>query len=63
MKQLVMLTAAGLMALVLSACGEDKPKQPEVNQTTTTVQPQKADDATAKPAESTTTTTTTQPQE
>jgi uncharacterized lipoprotein YbaY len=61
MKQLVMLTAAGLMALVLSACGEDKPKQPEVNQTTTTVQPQKADEA--KPAEATTTTTTTQPQE
>ena len=62
MKQLVMLTAACLMSLVLSACGEDKPQQPEVNsQTTTTIQP-KADET--KPADTTsTTTTTTQPQE
>jgi uncharacterized lipoprotein YbaY len=58
MKQLVMLVAAGLMALVLTAC-EEKPKQPEATQTTTTTQP--ADEA-SKPAEATTTTTT-QPQE
>ncbi|WP_133126983.1 hypothetical protein [Legionella nagasakiensis] len=30
MKQLAMLLTAGVVALMLSACGEDKPKQPEV---------------------------------
>lgn len=53
MKQLVMLVSASLMALMLSACGEDKPKQPEVRNETTVVQPhEKAMDAekTAEPA-------------
>jgi hypothetical protein len=63
MKQLVMLIGAGLVALVLSGCGEDKSKQPEMNteMTTTTTEPQKAEES--KPMETTTTTTTGQGQE
>lgn len=30
MKRLMMLAAAGLMALMLGACGQNEPKQPEV---------------------------------
>lgn len=55
MKQVIMLVAAGLMALVLTGC-EDKPKQPEVN--TTVVQPvapAKADETKAPETTSTTT--------
>ncbi len=46
MKQVIMLVAAGLMALVLSACGEDKSKEPAANSETTVVQPeqQKSDE-------------------
>jgi len=55
MKQVVMLVAAGLMALVLTGC-EDKPKQPEVN-TTTVIQPQPKGDDTKAPEVKTDTTT------
>lgn len=47
MKQLCTLVMAGLMAFVLSACGEDKPKEPEVKVEDATMQNQApaADDA------------------
>lgn len=54
MKQ-VILVAAAVMALMVAGCGEDKPRQPEVNSTTTTTQ--KADDN--KPGDTTKTDTTT----
>ena len=59
MKQVIMLVAAGVMALALTGC-EDKPRQPDVN--TTVVQPAtpvKADETKAPESTGTTNGTTT----
>lgn len=45
MKQLAMLFAVGAVAFTLTACGEEQPKQPQVNQNETTVM-QPAEDQT-----------------
>ena len=50
MKQVVMFVVAGLMAFVLSGCGEDRSKEPAVHNETTVVEPQKADEM-SKPAD------------
>lgn len=50
MKQLAMLVAAGMVSLALVGCGEEKPKQPVVTETTTVVQPQENEAAKNVPA-------------
>lgn len=50
MKQMAMLLSAGLMAFVLSACGEDQPKQPDVKPAeNATTKPMNMNDAQAAP--------------
>jgi hypothetical protein len=39
MKRLAMLVAAGLMGLMLSACGEHEPKKPEIKSDVVVEQP------------------------
>ena len=58
MIRLIMVAAAGLLALVLTGCGEDREVKPEATVTTTT-QPVDA----TKPNSEATTTTTTMPEE
>ncbi|AHE66526.1 hypothetical protein [Legionella oakridgensis] len=58
MKQLAMLLTAGVMAFVLSGCGEDKPKQPEVRPENAATQPMNKSDE-AKPADTSATPETT----
>ncbi len=56
MKKLSLLAVTGIMALLLAACGENAPKQPDVKSETTVTTEQPS--TSAEPAAATTTTTT-----
>ena len=48
MKRLAMLAAAGVLGLMLAACGENAPKQPEAAKTEATSEAPAAADAVAQ---------------
>lgn len=51
MKRLVMLAAASLMALMLGACGQNAPKQPEPTTPDTTMEQPKVEEKTTTTTE------------
>lgn len=67
MKSIFAVMAAGLMAVLLTGCGQETPKQPEVKTETVVVKPAAEKPAAEKPADAvkteTTETTTTAPAE